>query len=894
MSKYTFIIFLIILTLNSCSTKKNTGLTRAYHNLTAYYNVYFNGKEAYQSGIDKIDESYVNNYSLILPVFKYSDKEVTRTAYGDMNKAIEKGSKCIRKHSITEKPKRKNSRKAREKNEEFYDQNEFVKWIDDAYLLIGKSQLIKHDYYPAIETFNYIIKEYSKKPIKYEAYVWLSRTYTEMEKYEKATEFLNMLEAEKDKLPESVLGPMATTQADIYLRLNNYSDAIPALEQAIELTKDKDKRVRYLYILAQLYQQMGETKKAYQKYGDVIENNPEYEMVFNARINRASIFNASAGDSEQLRKELSKMLKDDKNIDYRDQIYYALGKIAFNENRLDDALKNYKLSAEASTQNENQKAVSFLSIADIYFDEPDYPNAQVYYDSAVAILSSDYPNYQDIRRKSENLNALVTNLKIIQNQDSLQRVASMNEGERNQFIDQIIQQVIEQEQLEKELQAQRQMDLMNMERQGRDMDRQQGGKWYFYNPAMLSMGQSEFQKKWGSRKLEDNWRRKNKTVMDFAGGDETEAAADDSAKNVYSNKSREYYLADLPLTDSAMQVSQEKEEEAYFNIGTIYKEKFRDLPLSIESYLGLLEKFPETEFRLSTYYNLFKLYSLTKDFENAEKYKNKIIQEYPESDYAKILKNPDYFKELEKINNQVKFVYQSTYKYFLKGKCEEVNNNFAYVDSTYPGSDLISKFALLSTLCVGRKGDTTLFKESLNQFISEYPNSEETEYASEVIAALERKPREVELAEEEEEDEFGVGLAGDVNMDSLDISMYNFNEKEAHLYLVIVSNENADPNRVRFNLTNFNLDYYDFLNFEISEELLSADYTAIIVKDFKNKKMASNYFESVIIAGEVYAQVDSDTYRDYIISEKNYKKFLNDKNVLRYQKFFNMNYKTLK
>ena len=714
-----------VVLLVGCSSKKNTAISRSYHNLTSYYNVYFNGMDAYKAGQKKIAETHKDNFSLVLPPFVYSDKEAARSAYGEMNKAIEKGSKCIRKHSITAKPKKKEGKNGT-KNQDFYNKNEYVKWIDDAYLLVGKSQLMKHDYYAAIETFTYVIRQFNDEPAKYEAYLWISRSYAEMEKYSKADEFIGTLNAEKAKVPDEMEGPIAITQADILLKQKKYVDAIPFMEKACEKTNTKKEKTRYLYILAQLYQLNEEDKKAFETYGQVIELNPDYEMIFNARINRASIFNSGSGSSIPLQKELTKMLKDDKNIDFRDQIYYALGSIAFNESRDGDAMRFYKLSVASSTTNTNQKGVSFLAIADMYFSIPDYKNSQCYYDSTVSSLTKDYPNYQNIKRKSENLNELVKNMDVIYNQDSLQKVAAMSETERNRLIDKQISKIIEEEQKAKEEEAMRKSDLAYTEQQSRQQNTENTGKWYFYNPTSLSMGQSEFKKKWGDRKLEDNWRRSNKSETTWEG---TEAKAEDGASETkskeLSNKSREYYMVNLPMTDSALIASKAMIEEAYFNLGIIYKEKFEDYELSINTFLELIEKFPESNFKLSSFYNLYKLYLLQKDYNNAESYKQTIIREYPNSDYARILSDPEYFKELEKIENQVNFMYLATYNFFLNDSCSQVAYNYHYIDTTYPASPLLPKFALLNTLCSGKSGDTLEFKTALNSFIKMFPDSEE-------------------------------------------------------------------------------------------------------------------------------------------------------------------------
>lgn len=858
-------------------------MSRGYHNLTAYYNVYYNGNDAFKTGAEKVNKAYQDNYSVILPVFQYSNEEACRTAFAEMNRAIEKGSKCIQKHSITAKPKEN------KKNKFDPDQKEFVKWIDDSYLLIGKANFYKRDFYPAIETFNYLIKEYSNQPVKYEAYMWLARCYIEMKKLDKARDYLGAIVPDIDKIPKNLLGPYYMTWADAFLREQKFIEALPYLEKGVQNTSNKTLKARYFFIMAQVYHQVEENRKAYIAYGKVIDLNPAYQMTFNAKINRASIFNAEANDSKQLIRELNKMLKDEKNIDYRDQIYYALGNIALSEERIPDAVGFFKLSTQVSTSNDNQKGMSFLALAELYYTEPNYKNAQIYYDSTVTFLDHAYPDFAAIKRLNENLNELVFNLEIIHTQDSLQKMARMSEAERNVIIDKVIEGILVEEEQKRQLEAQDKQDLAFLE-QTNSQAANEGGKWYFYNTQMMATGAAEFKKKWGNRKLEDDWRRKNKELVIGDQMVEVDTASASKA-NSFSNKTRDYYLVDLPMTDSARLASSKKIEEAYFNIATIYKDKFYDYPLSISAYNKLLADYPQTGFRLQSYYNMYKLYMLTKDKEQAEIYKNKIINEYPNSDYALILINPDYFKEQEKVDRQINFLYQATYKYFLVDNCVEVSNNYHFADSAYPASPLIPKFALLNTLCVGHSGDTILFKGALADFMKKFPKTEEADYAQEVMNALDRKPHQVVLAEVKPEivDQFAQGN----KVDSIDYSMYNLKPNTEYLYIVVVANDKADANRVKFNVSNFNIDYYSYLDFTVESEFISTEFSVIAVRKFKNQNMAANYYESMFVANEVFEDLNKDSYRAYIISTENYAKFLGDKVILRYQRFFEANFPSL-
>lgn len=837
--------------------------------------------------MQSIYSAHEENFSLVLPIFVYTDKEAALSSYSDLNRTIEKAGKCVRKHSITVKPKKK-SGKLTDKQKAFQNKHEYVKWIDDAELLEAKSNMIKQDYFAAIEQFSHIIRQYDDQDTKTEAYIWLARCYTEMGKYDQANDFLNTLTSDMTKVSKKLRGDLAATQADLLLRQSRYVDALPFVEEAISFTKAKRDKVRLMYIAAQLSQLNEENRRASDWYQKVIDCNPDYKYVFNASINKAAIFNSETGNSEQMQRTLSKMLKDEKNVDYLDQIYYALGSIAYNEMHDDDALWFFKQSVANSTSNENQKSISYLSIADIYFELPNYKQAQLYYDSALVSLPREYPNYADIKNKADNLTALVNCTETIQREDSLQRLAKMSEKERNRVIDKLIQKVVAEEQAERAREAEAQNDLVQAQQLSRQ-NTQSGGAWYFYNPASLSLGQNEFKKKWGNRKLEDNWRRSNKSSTDWDSMNEPDTVVAETNAKSSDKKSREYYLADIPLTDSAFKVSQHRLQTAYYDLGVVYKDKFADYQLATNAFIDYLNRYKKSDLEVDALFNLYRVYLLQKDYANADIYKKRVVNEYPNTDYAKILTDPDYYKELEKAENQLNFMYQATYQFFLNDECESVASTFAYVDSAYSNSKLIPKFELLYTLCSGKNCDTATFEAKLKDFVAKYPKTDESGFASEVIAALNRKPHQFEeltpeqlLAEQQ--------LAEQRAYDSLDISLYNYNADEQHYYLVVVDNSKLDENKVKFNLIDFNDAYFDFLNFDVNSVRLAAETSLVLVSNFKNAKMARNYIESVIIAGEAFESITTDSYQHFTISKSNYDKLLEDRNVDRYKKFFELNY----
>lgn len=859
----------------SCSTEKNTAIRRAYHNLTAYYNALYNAKDAFRSGQNRLMDESNDNYARMLNIFMFFNEKTASTVNSDMTRVQEKASKVIKKHSITARPEKRRKRRS-----DFNDLPEYCKFVDDAYLLKGKAELYKDDYFKAIETFRFIIKEYSMMSIKYDGQLWLARTYLEMKKMEKSGELIDLMKG-SDKFPGRLDQELFLTIATYHKKQFEYQKAAEYLEKAIPITKNKTLKYRYHFILAQLYQKLKNNDKANENYQIVVSKSPNYDMLFNARINMAQLYRTTQGSAKELQNQLLSMLEDDKNKEYRDQIYYALGAIEENKNNIPKAIEYYRKSAAVSVQNNFQKTESYLAVADIYYNQPDYENAQIYYDSAVDFIDKKRRNYDEIYNKSKNLNELVKHIKTIERQDSLQMVAQMSEDKRLALIDQIIKDLIEEEKRQKEEERMKRLAMQNS-RQNNQSRRGGGAGWYFYSPTAISTGESAFRQKWGERELEDHWRRSDKTEItnNAMAGDQSES---DTAQ-VTDDKKRAYYLQFLPLTDSAIHVSDSLIQNAYFNLANVYRVKLENLAKSQKTYHELLNRFPDFDDKLTVYYNLYKTYKQTNETTKANKYKNLIVQNYPNSLYAQLLTNPEYIKKLQKEQQQAKFYYKTTWRLFKKGKYQEVINNFKRADTAYQHHDLHSKFALLNTIAKGKQADSTKFVSYLNQYIKNFPNADETGYAKDLVRYMTTDQEDPQGVQKEKEE----GLAG-AKKEKVDVD-FIMEEDVPHYYVSIVDTRKASANKIKFNLSNFNIDYYSILNFNVDSYVYSANYQIITVKPFTAWYNAMNYFESVQYVNEVYEGISKKNYLHFVITADNYKKMLETKTAKQYLNFFKENY----
>lgn len=887
--QYILPLSLFILFSYSCSTEKNTALSRSYHNLTSHYNVFFNAKEAYKQGMNRLESSYQENYAKVLQLFKYSDETATRTIYPDMDKAIKKCSKLIKIHSISAKPKRKKGKKTK-KEREFYAKGEYNDYVDDAYLLMGEAHFMKRDFSQAKQSLEYVIKEFPNEELRYPAYIWLARTAIEEKDYVKAREHLDFIEGD-NKLPKKYKGDLEMVYADYYMKQGKYEEAVPHMKKGIENTRNKTERLRFQFILAQILQELGQYPEASELYSLIIKKNPNYDMAFSAKIRKASSFSTKYGGADDLLKELNKMLKDDKNIEYQDQIYYAMAEIAMKQADTATAIQDYKLSTEKSLGNTDQKALSCLALATIYYKKPEYRNAQTYYDSTLYFIDPDYPEYDALFDRTKSLTDLVENLDIIDREDSLQYVAALPEKQRDAVIQKLIDEVIEAERKAKEEEQMAQMNaaqFKNQQRDPRNRNLAAGGKWYFYNTTAIAFGQTEFVRLWGRRKLEDNWRRKNKEVVLFEdGGDGLLAAEEDSVpgkKKPSDPKSKEYYMVNLPLSDSLVALSNQKIINAYFKAGEIYKNELHDYPLSAKMFEDMLKRFPGSDFQLFTYYNLFKLFRDQENIAKRDQYKKLIINEYPQSKYAQMFTNPNYLQELAgKLEKSIQ-LYTLAYADYKAGNYSQAIKQCETAEKDYPESELIPKFKFLKALSLGESKMLTRFAEAIKDIVINYPESEVYEPAHAIAMRLKK---ENDLASKVS----GIDEPEQKVVPEIDETPIYFEKNsDQHFFVLAVPNKTSNLNRIQFQLSNFNFDFFSMTPFNISNVLLSEDIQIVTVKSFPNARKAMDYYKTVLANPDYFDALKGVSYRMFVIGAQNFTTFFQDKDVSRYERFFAEHY----
>ncbi len=866
----SLLLAFILLILGGCSTRKNTFTRRVFHNVTAHYNAYFNGEQALKQGIKQIHDAHTDNFDEILPVFRLADEAASQSVAPNMDRAVKKAAKVVQKHSMEFRGK------------------EYNNWIDDSYLLMGKAQFYKREYMLSKRLFNFVISKYHRRDQIYEAMIWKAHVDVIRGNYEQA---LNSLEQVKyydrrGKVDKESQRRYPRVFAQLYIEVENYDKAVYWLDEAIEVSRDKDVKTRMMFIKAQIFQKNKQYSKAKNAFREVIKKNPAYDLTFYSKINIAKSFQSNQNDGYDIREELKEMLKDAKNKEYKDVIYYALAKIAMEEGKQELGIDYLRKSVSTSINNNRQKAVSALELGELYFDNKDYELSQAYYDSAMLFLPETYPDFEKLNQKHQVLSGLVENLIKVQLQDSLQKVAGMSSQERDRFINGLIAEVRQQEQ-QKRREEQMRMAARQESRAADFRNQQLGGsgEWYFYNSQSKSFGLTEFRKRWGDRKLEDNWRLKEKGSAAFGegmGGEGDEGLMEEEAESQkLTNKDKEYYLQDLPLTPEALALSDSIIKQALFELGLIYQEGLKDYELAVASHEDLINRYPDSKYTLKSYFHLYQNHEKIGNNLKAKEYKQLILANYPESDYAKFIEDPDYFRKQNKSIDEAEDYYNQAWKEYADGNYQKVVTLADTGISRYEKAEATARLALLKAFAQGHIADSSTYVKSLGYVANEFKGTTPATTATEMINALSRETKKEKGGATAESG--GIPGAGDKDF-------YTYEPEEMQLYIAIFSMEGLSINKVKIAYSNFNKEFFSLKDLSVNSVYLDNKHQMLTISRFKNAEEALKYHSAVKNNPNLKKFFTGRKGDDFVLSVNDYSKFYKDKNVEKYLEFFKKNY----
>ena len=842
----TFLLMTITF-LSSCSTKKNTAFSREWQAFNTRYNVYFNGDEHYKETLAEMERSYEDDYNRMLlmhPAEARGDLSYPQPS-GDFTRSIEKMQKAIELHSITRKPQRRSSS---QKEKEFRAREEFNPFLHNAWLMLGKSLYFNGDFMKATATFLYISRHFSWLPETVTlARLWEARSYLALGWTYEAENALHLVK-DKDLTNNQLLSLFNFVEAEYLIRSNRIKEGLPYLREAAKDASGSQKN-RLWFLLGQLYQQTGDRKMAFDAFKKAEGNaSTNYRTKLNARIRQSEVF--SGNDYIKEIKSLRKLTKYQRNKEYLDQIYYAIGNIYLAHKDTLNAIDNYKLAVEKSEKLDMANAMAQLALGNIYFAEKKYIEAQPCYSQALAFLPDNYPNYLSLRKRSDVLDKLAIYAENVILQDSLIRLSKLSREDQIKIAQRLVDELKKEERI-----AEQMTNPVASINPAPGFQINTDDSWYFYNPYSVNAGKAEFQKRWGSRKLEDDWRRSNKNTFSF---DEFEEPADnlefeltqdnslisDSENNQKISDPRfiEYYLNQIPKTPAQIEKANDIIQESFFNMGLILKDDLEDYQGARYEFVRLDQKYPENIYRLDVYYNLYVMAARQGNKEEAETWRQKILQDFPNSNYGIAMKDPNYWENLRKMNEVQENIYEEAYNAYLANQNSTVHKLTEEMERKYPLSPILPKFIFIDGLSYFTEGNNEMFKDRLKELLQRWPDTDMTEMASAILKGL-RSGKTLQKSDTNTR-----GMLWDTRLSDIEREMteeeltptFERDPNSAHYLVLIFSRNTINPNLVLYEVAKFNFSTFLIKDFDL-EQMGFSDLGLLIVKGFTNLKEVEQY-----------------------------------------------------
>ena len=899
----------------SCgSTKDNTAQSRFYQSFVTRFNVYHNGNEAYKEGVQAQEKGHKDNYMETIPLYVISSPTTRKMGSSNFDKAIEKAQKATKLHSIKAKPKRKAGTLS-EKDKQWYAKKEYNPFMHNVWLLMAKAQFQKGEFLEAATTFAYTARLFSDNPrVVAECRMRMAQCYAELDWNYEADNLFN--QTKRDSIPYQLADEYEALYASYLLQHERFEEALPHLEKAVKRHgRTQKQKAREYYLLGQVYAMQGQDAQAYRSFQKAIAQNPPYELEFNAHIRQTEVVPASKAPG--MIKTLTQMAKNPNNKDYLDQVYYAIGNIWLAQQDTLKAISNYEKGAEESTRNGVEKGILLLHLGNLYWERAKYSDAQRCYGEAVGLIDKDSKDYPQLNKRSSILDELVEHTEAIALQDSLQHLATLSEEEIYAVIDKIIEEVIKKEEEEKKKaeeearMARREEALSNARANQPTMNTPQmtGGdnSWYFYNTQLVAQGKKDFQQKWGRRKLEDNWRRANKSVLaettfdEVNYDDENEMPADSLASDstgvamadsvVTDIHDRMYYLQQIPFSDEQKVESDDILKEALFNAGIIYKDKLEDFGLAEKTLKRLTDQYPDYSGMDLVYYNLYLMYSRWKKPELAALYKNKLIEEYPYSDYTVVVSDPDYADNALHGKHREDSLYAATYAAYNDGIYSQVYLNDSLSASKYALGAHRPKFMFLHAMSSLQEGDTSGFLDRLKEIVSKYPQNEISELAGLIAKGMSegRLLTSGSLGTIWQRRLMGGGAEGGV-IDSASVKPFSEERAVPFIFMLAYEDGSVNDNQLLFEIARYNFTNFMVRNFEMTMPK-QGGITMLQVSGFMNYDEVWSYRQRLYAVPDMASRLAG--IRSYLISEENLKLLFEGHSFDEYQQFFDEHFTTL-
>jgi len=866
-------------------------------NLTAHYNILYNAKELVNISEKNIQLSYADNYDRLITVYKEPNESLSQSELKNLDDAILKANTIANEKSLS-------------------------KYVDDAYFLIGKANHLKSNFFNAVEFFNYVYINYPKeKEIRQAALAWKARSLIASDRMEEAESTLDTALSNIDSEKKSVADIYAS-RAQLYIYAKDDAQAINLLEKAIKTVKNKQKKIRWTYLAAQLYEITDNPQNALANYTKVIKSNAPFDMAFNANLSRINLKTELSGDTSGRTREIMALLKDDKNRELLDQVYFQIANSYAQADNLEKAIENYNLAISKSTKNTNLKGLAYLELAEIHFNQSDFLMAKAYYDSTLTSLTNNYPDYLQIKRKADNLELLAKGLNTIAREDTLQMLATLPDPERRERISNLVLAQAAKEQIRSNSADPGNpfMAVGQIPASSRDT------RFYFNNSVALSQGLAEFKNRWGTRKLEDNWRRSQRTASEMPASilpdpgivsgnflpiPEIKTEADTEAQI-------KEFLMSVPISPEQMLESNQKIASALYDIANYYRDISADTAEAVKTYEQLLNRFPENQNNLAVYYNLYRLYS-TADKKRSDEYKNILLSKFPDSPFAKIILDPEFNNKLDEQEAAFNRLYNDIYDLYVNKNYTEILNSVEKYRLVSGLQKVPAQLAYLNSLAIGHTQALPGLENAFKKIVSDFPeeklivplikqhlafiDSNRTEMADRSVALSDldfnnrffQEPEPVILVREPEvksniivdNKDKPVAVKSDIGTET---GLFRKEDSAEHYFVVNISDPSVNLNSSRFGIGQFNRANLPGSAIKHQLKSIANQNQLIFVGPFADKEAATTYFTNISPLMRTIMKIPVDRYNSFIINSQNLEKIIDKETLDLYVEYFKKNY----
>lgn len=897
----------------SCSTQKANWSNIQFHNTTTHYNIWWNGNESLKEGLALMDANSKDDYTRLLPVYKMGTKEESMSLFPQFDRAIEKSIKGIKKHSI------------------FINGQEHVPYIAQCYLLTAYATFYKHDFVNAASTCQMLMSQYSGTAIADEAAVLLARCSTQDQRCQDAENALDewVAAAGHGNFSSKQKLNLYLAMAECTLPQEKYKKGVQFLKLALDERPSRQTKARIYYILGQIYQMSDKRPTASKYFEKVLQCSPSYEMEFNARLNLASCADLQRTDREKLERLLDKMLKDKKNEEFIDQIYYAKGEMYMGFRETANAIREFKTSTAVSKNNPAQKARSALRLADIMYDKmQDYDQAQTYYDTAMGIIKPDYPHYANYKSRHSLLTMLVSYTRSIERNDSLIAVAKMPEKQRLELINAKIAELkkAEEEAKEREL-------LEQLSNESKAQQNTLKGDWYFYNSNTVQKGKETFRQRWGLRSLEDFWFLSKKGILGMNMlAQDLEASQDGSengkelADNAVEGGEKEkalananpddphnvaYYLKGLPKSQDEQDSMQSETAACLLNAGYIYYDGIHNIPKALECYIRMANDYTDNSEIVQAFFMLYKIYDKQGNTPNANYYRDMVLMGFPDSDFSNLILDEDYYKEILRRSQLINEDYDDVYNLYRRRRYDDVINAVASAKELYGDNPMLGKFRYWEGLAYARTDRKDRAIATLQGIVSDYPSTDSIVPMAQAqldyllgeggklvsnrgsdVAVDASEPLSVEFGDSVKTNNALVASSSVSTTVELspEAQLFRFKENVAHLVVILVKEKKIRATQLRSEVGNFIINYYANSGYKASPLMFDDSTQMITISTFNNVSESKDFARHLQLKEGPLADYSPEDYQVYAISKQNYTTLYNRKRVAAYKQFYDKYY----